>query len=261
MEWKRTKSNCLSHHFDAYANIFGRKSFAHQPTSVTWYFRGDIRSSVYHHTHSICCALFFLLELIFFYCNFYAFLFISNWAQSDLNTKMTSFFKDEFDIYRKMLFRESHKSGAGLSVLNKFVCVFFLCTFRMFFSSVMKFTEIFLSKLKQNRNDDFSIRYKKFAIRFQTPTINMTFNGIFDCCRFVARFWNHLMQISKFWCHHLMKAFSMRWCKVHRTLCACASRIGWVTCRRIKLVIHSRDMSRMCCKVIKNCVLSKIFPG
>lgn len=37
---------------------------------------------------------------------------------------MISFFKGEFDVYRKMLFRESQKSNAGIEVLGKFVCVF-----------------------------------------------------------------------------------------------------------------------------------------
>lgn len=39
---------------------------------------------------------------------------------------MISFFKDEFDIYRKMLFRESQKSNAGMDALGKFVCDFFV---------------------------------------------------------------------------------------------------------------------------------------
>lgn len=39
---------------------------------------------------------------------------------------MISFFKDEFDIYRKMLFRESQKSNAGMEALSRFVCVCFV---------------------------------------------------------------------------------------------------------------------------------------
>lgn len=205
---------------------------------------------------------FILLELIFFYYNFSRF-FLSRielkviWIQKWLRFLKTNL----IFIGKCYIAKVKNQVLVWACWTNLYVFFFLAYISHVFFSSVINFTEIFYWKLKQNRNYDSSIRYKKFAIRFQTPTINMTFNIIFDCCRFVARFWNHSMQKLKFWCHHLMKAFSMRWCKVHRTLCACASRIGWVTCRRIKLVIHSRDMSRICCKVTKNCVLSKICPG
>lgn len=37
---------------------------------------------------------------------------------------MPMFFQDEFNIYRKMLLRESQKSIAGLEILNSFVSSF-----------------------------------------------------------------------------------------------------------------------------------------
>lgn len=104
---------------------FGRKSFAkptshHSISKVTF----AVRSISISHIQ-LCCASFFRIDfrLVYFTLSFF---YISNWSQSGLDTKMISFFKDEFDIYRKMLFRESQKSNAGMDALGKFVCVSFV---------------------------------------------------------------------------------------------------------------------------------------
>lgn len=102
---------------------------------------------------------------------------------------------------------------------------------------------------------------KNSTIRLQRPLIIMKFNGTFVCCRFVAKFWNRSMQRSKHWFHHLMRAFTMSWCKNRRKIFVCALRIGCAICHRIKLAIHSKEPFRLCWIVHENCVLFRTNRG
>lgn len=169
---------------------------------------------------------------------------------------MIEFFKEEFNVYRQMMFRESGKSAESLEILRKFVCN----------NSMTRLSLFRHMSMASEQLNHFPIKFtpyssKRFAIVLPIPPAIMKSNGIFGCCRFVAKFWNRSIRKSKCWCHHSMRTFTRRWWKIRRKVFVCASTIGCAICRRIKLAIHSREPFHMCWMVKKNCVSSEMCHG